>query len=117
MGNECKVCRKRNPEEELILNPPIQKNDESETLENSQFQQKYQTFKEIINSNPEHYKKLHKIKNALLSFQKRQIIIISHAHSLLQAGLLLMEELQVEHLESSIRNTLTQHLFQRHSMR
>ena len=74
MGNECKVCRKRNPEEELILNPPpIQKNNESETLENSQTHPIYQTFKEIINANPEHYKKLHLIKNALLTFQKRQI--------------------------------------------
>ena len=73
MGNECKVCRKRNPEEELILNAPIQKNAESETLENSKPIEKYQTFKEIINSNPEHYKKLHLIKNALLTFQKRQI--------------------------------------------
>ena len=25
MGNECKVCRKRNPEEELILNAPFKK--------------------------------------------------------------------------------------------
>ena len=73
MGNECKVCRKRNPEEELILNAPIKQNNESETLENSQSHPLYQTFKEIINSNPEHYKKLHKIKNALLTFQKRQI--------------------------------------------
>ena len=73
MGNECKVCRKRNPEEEIILNAPIQKNNQSETLENSQSYTKYLTFKEIINSNPEHYKKLHKIKKALLSYQKRQI--------------------------------------------
>ncbi len=73
MGNECKVCRKRNPEEEIILNAPIQKNTQSETLENSQSYTKYLTFKEIINSNPEHYKKLHKIKKALLSYQKRQI--------------------------------------------
>jgi hypothetical protein len=73
MGNECKACRKRNPEEELILNAPIQKNSESETIDNSKSSQKYQTFKEIINSNPEHYKKLLKIKNALLTYQKRQI--------------------------------------------
>ena len=73
MGNECKVCRKRNPEEELILNPPVQKNKESETIENSKSEQKYLTFKEIINTNPELYKKLHKIKNSLLSYQKRQI--------------------------------------------
>ena len=62
MGNECKACRKRNPEEELILNAPIQKNSESETIDNSKSSQKYQTFKEIINSNPEHYKKLLKRK-------------------------------------------------------
>lgn len=74
MGNECKVCRKRNPEEELILNAPIQKNSESATLENSKSEhEKYHTFKEIINTNPENYKKLHLIKNSLLSFQKRQI--------------------------------------------
>ena len=46
MGNECKVCRKRNPEEEL--NAPIQKNSESATLENSKSEhEKYHTFKEI----------------------------------------------------------------------
>ena len=74
MGNECKVCRKRNPEEELILNAPIQKNSESATLENSKSEhEKYHTFKEIINTNPENYKKLHLIKNSLLSFKKRQI--------------------------------------------
>ena len=47
MGNECKVCRKRNPEEELILNAPIQKNSESATLENSKSEhEKYHTFKQ-----------------------------------------------------------------------
>ena len=46
MGNECKVCRKRNSEEEL--NAPIQKNSESATLENSKSEhEKYHTFKEI----------------------------------------------------------------------
>ena len=34
MGNECKVCHKRNPEEELLLNAPIHKNSESAILEN-----------------------------------------------------------------------------------
>ena len=51
MGNECKVCRKRNPEEELILNAPIQKNSESATLENSKSEhEKYHTFKEKYKS-------------------------------------------------------------------
>ena len=70
MGNECKVCRKRNPEEEIILNAPIQKNNQSETLENSQTHPIYQTFKEIINANPEHYKKLHLIKKCFINFPK-----------------------------------------------
>ena len=75
MGNECKVCRKRNPEEELILNAPIQKNSESATLENSKSEhEKYHTFKEIINTNPENYKKT--------SFNKKFFIIFPKASNI-----------------------------------
>ena len=74
MGNECKVCIKRNPESELIINnEPITNMGRSNSIESEQTELKYSNFREIINTNPEHYKKLYKIKNALLTFQRRQI--------------------------------------------
>ena len=76
MGNECKVCIKRNPESELIINPvnpPIKNMTNSNTKESEPSEPKYQNFREIINSNPDYFKKLYKIKNTLLTFQRRQI--------------------------------------------
>ena len=57
----------------IILNPPVPKSKESETIENSKSDQKYLIFKEIINTNPEHYKNSTKIKKTLLFYQKYQI--------------------------------------------
>ena len=74
MGNDCKVCQKSSAEQELIIgNNRILRNDLSDTLERMKSEQKFSTFKEIINNNPEQYKKLHKIKNSILSFQKRKM--------------------------------------------
>ena len=49
------------------------KNDLGESLDRMKSEQKFLTFKEIINNNPEQYKKLHKIKNSILTFQKRKM--------------------------------------------
>ena len=73
MGNDYKVCQKNNAEQELIIGNKIQKNDLEESLDHAKSEQKFLTFKEIINNNPEQYKKLHKIKNSILSFQKRKM--------------------------------------------
>ena len=73
MGNDCKVCQKSNAEQELIIGSRIMKNDLGESLDRMKSEQKFLTFKEIINNNPEQYKKLHKIKNSILTFQKRKM--------------------------------------------
>ena len=73
MGNDCKVCQNNNAEQELIIGNRIMKNDQSESLDHVKSEQKFLTFKEIINNNPEQYKKLNKNKNCILSFQKRKM--------------------------------------------
>ena len=73
MGNECKVCKKNNAEQELIISSsPILKERE-DSLDHVKSEQRFSTFKEIINNNPEQYKKLLKLKNSFLSYQKRKI--------------------------------------------
>ena len=73
MGNDCKVCQKSNAEQELIIGSRILKNDNGDSLDHIKSEQKFLTFKEIINNNPEQYKKLHKIKNSILTYQKRKM--------------------------------------------
>ena len=71
MGNDCKVCKKNNAEQELIISPIIK--DPEDSLDHVKSEQRFSTFKEIINNNPEQYKKLLKLKNSFLAFQKRKI--------------------------------------------
>ena len=74
MGNDCKVCQKNNAEQELIIGGNrIMKKNPDNSLDHVKSEQKFLTFKEIVNHNPEQYKKLHKIKNSILSFQKRKM--------------------------------------------
>ena len=50
MGNDCKVCQKSNAEQELIIGSRIMKNDLGESLDRMKSEQKFLTFKEIINN-------------------------------------------------------------------
>ena len=73
MGNDCKSCQNSNAEQELIIGSGILKNENGESLDHVKNKKTFLTFKEIINNNPEQYKKLHKILNSILSFQKRKM--------------------------------------------
>ena len=73
MGNDCKSCQNSNAEQELIIGSGILKNENGESLDHVKNEKTFLTFKEIINNNPEQYKKLHKILNSILSFQKRKM--------------------------------------------
>ena len=73
MGNDCKSCQNSNAEQELIIGSGILKNENGESLDHVKSEKTFLTFKEIINNNPEQYKKLHKILNSILSFQKRKM--------------------------------------------
>ena len=77
MGNDCKGCDKRSPELELIIcERPLNFNyinDRNELIKSKKKEPKYATFKEIVNSDPEMYRKLTVIKNALITAQERRL--------------------------------------------